>query len=291
MLKNNIMSSDPIPEFQQLQATGCTAGDITLYNQVERAVECAIATEGPNVGPLGQSVALAAVANQPPISCMVNLVTGPLADCDSEIPSDRRQAAYNAFSQVTGYRPIDLNRAFQNITAQEKQLLNFTALYIFLPMFLLSLIAIWLMVGFGWINWVIGLFLSVVVFIIIYGFSIAYRLHAQNFIATNGGQLERDAEAAQMNFQNSIAYWPQGLFAVACAVTATGGTGWSCNPVLDCPTCPGSGDIAAESKQIVAMCAAAQQEETPIETVVPNKSEPPKPIRRNGMRRRIRGNK
>lgn len=227
--KDIILQDDSVNELQPLQVTGCTAGDIEFYNEVERSVECAVAG-GTGLGPVGKLVEL---ANQPSIQCMNNLIMSDYFDCNGpEIPADKRQTAYNNFVSVTGLKPVNWNHTFNHLNSGQKQILNFNAFYIFFPIFLLSMIAIWLMVGFGWINWIPGLFLSGLVFVILYGFSILYRIHARNFLDNQNQQLQQDANDAQKNFENSVAYFPQGLFAVACAVTATGTTGdWKCNEV------------------------------------------------------------
>lgn len=212
-----------------LQATGCTAGDFDLYNAVERAIECTIASEGPNVGPLGQSVLLAETATQPPISCMIDLVTGSASECNTEIPPDRRTAAYNAFTEVTNFQPADLAVFFSQVTDEQRRILNLNAFYIYFPTFVIILIAIWLMVGFNWISWPVGLFLSVLAFIVLYSFSILYRIQVFGLLSNQNTTWQSNAANVQSNFVNSIAYWPQGLFAVACAVTSTGDTGWTCN--------------------------------------------------------------
>lgn len=225
-------------EILPLQVTGCTGGDFQLYNDVERAVECAIGSEGPGVGPLGQSVRLASIANRPPLSCMIDLVTGPSSDCGTEIPPDRRQAAFDTFSNITGFRPANLGFIFNQVTHEQRELLNIQTFYMFFPLFILSLLAIWLLVGFGWMSWPIGLFLSALVFLIIYGFSLLYRMQANNFLDNQDTIWENEVVNVQDNFEDTVAYWPQGLFGVACSVTSTGGTGWVCNNGDDCPGCP-----------------------------------------------------
>lgn len=235
----SIQHSFDEPEIIPLQATGCTAGHFQLYNEVERAVECAIGSEGPGVGPLGQSVLLAGLASQPPLSCMIDLVTGPSSDCGTEIPASRRRAAYDAFTDITGFRPANFGVFFSQVTNEQRELLNINAFYMFFPLFILSLLTIWLLVGFGWMSWPIGLFLSALMFLIIYGFSLLYRMQANNFLVNQNAIWQNEAINAQDNFEDTVAYWPQGLFGVACSVTSTGGTGWRCNDGGDdCPGCP-----------------------------------------------------
>jgi hypothetical protein len=160
---------------------------------------------------------------------MIDLITGPDSDCGAIITPQQRQAAFNTFTQITGLTIPDPNATFDMIATTQDQLLNINAFYIFFPTFLLLIIAIWLLVGVGWVIWPVGLFLSVLIFIILYGFSILYRIQAQDLLLSKEQQFQNIALTNQANFQNSVALWPQGLFAVACAVTSTGGTGWTCN--------------------------------------------------------------
>ena len=223
-----IVGGPPLPIIEPLQE-GCTAGNMELYNQVQHSIDCAIASEGSNVSSLGQATLLATEMNQVPFSCMTNLLTGPFSECGSEIPVSRREAAWNAFSEVTGYRPVDLNQAFTTLSDQQKQIINFTAFYMFVPIFVVITLGICFMIAAGWINGYTGLFLIGLLFIILYGFSVLYRVFVLDFLSSEHQQLQNNIAAAQDNFQNTIAYWPQGLYAVACAVTATGTTGWTCN--------------------------------------------------------------
>jgi len=226
---------DPTDNVQLLQVTGCTAGNLELYNQVQNAIDCTIGSEGPNVSSLGQAVLLADIANQPPVSCMLNLLKGQYSDCGTTIPSNLRKAAFDAFTEVTGFKSFNNNQAFNIINSDQKAIVNCTAFYFFIPMLILLFIGVSLLVGFSWINWVAGLFLIVLIFIILYGATIAYRIKLLGYLNTNNNQLQQDVTNTQNNFENSVAYWPQGLFAVACAITATGGTGsWSCNEVNPC---------------------------------------------------------
>ena len=59
---------------QMPQATSCTGGDQQLFDQVQRAAECACASEGLNGGPLCAAIAAGQVVTQQPFSCMVDLI-------------------------------------------------------------------------------------------------------------------------------------------------------------------------------------------------------------------------
>lgn len=269
-----IIGGPPVFDFTPLQATGCTEADLTLYNQVNHSTECAIISEGSNISSLGKSVVLSDEASKPPLSFMIELVTGPYVDCGTEIPSDKRQMAYKAFTEATGFDPINYNQVFNQLTSQQKKILNFNAFYIFFPLFLLSLIVIWLMAGFGWFDWIAGLFLSGLVFIILYGFSMLYRIHAQSFLNDQNNMLQNDANVARQNFEDSVAYFPQGLFAAACAITSTGGTGWVCNNLGDCPTCPArqNSRLKSSCSQKGGVCMGANTENISIDELKENSS-------------------
>ena len=222
---------------QVLQVTGCTGGDQELFDEMQRAAECACGSEGPNGGPLCAALAAGEVVSQQPFSCMVDLINN-YSNCDGDIPESKRKAAYKAFTDVTGYRPADLNSIFDTVDDEFVALVNFNAFYMFAPTMVLVLIIVWLMVGFRLINWVIGLFLTVLVIVILYGFSILYRIHFQSYLNSRTAEIQNQATLAQNSFENSIAYWPQGMFASACAVTCDdSGDCWSCNETNNCPPC------------------------------------------------------
>ncbi len=199
---NPIIGGPPIPYINYLHSVG-SLFDIELYDQTNNAIKTAIVRDGSNVSSLGQSVLLSENISQ-----MMNALNN-----QSTISIDKKKLAFNEFVRVTGYKPLELNQVLDTINNREKELLNINAFYIFFPVFLLSLFAIWLVAGFGWINWITGLFLTGLSFIVLYGFSMLYRIHVQTFINNN------QEEISQSNFENSIAYWPQGLLSVINSLT------------------------------------------------------------------------
>ena len=255
----------PIQQYQStmntLQVTGCTGSDQELFNQVQKAAECACGSEGFGGGPLCDAIVAGQVVSQQPFSCMIDLINN-YSNCYQDIPLAKRKAAYQAFSEVTGYRPANLNNMFDTINSDFETLVNFNSFYMFAPTLILLLILIWLMVGFRWINWVLGLFFTVLVIVILYGFSILYRIHFQNWIRSRNTTIQNEATAAQKSFENSIAYWPQGLFAASCAVTCDGTTGcWTCNDNSNCPPCSGGNRVGTSR-----FCGASYDED---EEVIP----------------------
>lgn len=180
----------------------------------------------------------ATIINTLPFSCMVKLIQH-FSDCNQGIPEDKVKAAFTAFNEVTGWNPLNMNVFVTEINRSTTEILNYTSYYMFFPIMIILLIAIWLMVGFKWINWVTALFMSVFVIVVLYAFSVIYRIHVHQLLTNNNATLQKSTSAAQESYQNSIAYWPQGLFAAACAVTCNGETGcWICNNPTNCGPCP-----------------------------------------------------
>jgi hypothetical protein len=221
---NHIVENMRSPDWMKLP----TIGGPPIF-VVEEIVKETDSQSSINSDLLDSKEEVVALPTTQPISCMLELLTGSYSECGSNIPNDKRQAAYNAFVEITGYKPVDWNHLFNDINEDQKTILVFNSFYIFVPILIIILIAIWMMVGFGWFNWVIGLYLTISAILILYMFSIIYRIHVQTYLDSKLSQRESDINDSQHNFENSVAYWPQGLFGVACAVTATGSTGWICN--------------------------------------------------------------
>jgi hypothetical protein len=176
---------------------------------------------------------------------MVNLVDQYM-NCGQDISEDKRKAAYQAFVDTTGFRGVDYSQLSNEINRTSADIVNLNAFYLWVPLFIVILVILWVMVGFGWLNWAVGLFMTVLAFGILYSFNIAYRIHADRLLENRRKNFGKFAQTAQSQFENSVAYWPQGLFSVACAVTCEDGDCWSCNEVNPCP--PGVGFSRAKGK-------------------------------------------
>lgn len=176
-----------------------------------------------------------AFARQVPFSNMIDLIQNHSC-CNEDIPADKRKQAYNAFNDVTGYKALDLTQVFNIIHNETQTLVHYNGLYGFIILFIIFLLLILLGVGIGLISWMVALFLIGTIFIILYTFSLIYRIQVSSFTNSQHQDIQQHATTSQNNFQNSIAYWPQGLFAVAAAVTSHGCTGWTCNECDSCLT-------------------------------------------------------
>lgn len=223
--------------------------------QLQNAIQGCCGLTGLTGNSLCKAIAAGELFSQPPYSCMTELIT-KYCDQHQPITDAQKHAAFEAFSDTTGYKPMDLTRITENLANQGTNLANFNSFYMFMPMIILLLLFIWLMVGFRRINWAVGLFATVFVIVILYSFSIAYRLNVQTYVRNRHSNLNAEIHQAQENFQNSIAYWNQGLFSAACAVTCTGTSGsptgcWMCHRASTPETTPDLVDIDGMNVEVI----------------------------------------
>lgn len=189
-----------------------------------------------NNGVSDSNPAVTQLLEQEPYSCIIELVDQYMK-CGQDIPPDKLELAYNAFVEVTGYQPPDLRQVANEVDTQTRDIVNLNAFYIFVPILLVIVALIWVMVFFGWFHWAVGLFFTVFATVVLYFFDIAYRIHANALLNNRKEALLDIADRSQKNLQDSIAYWPQGLFAVSCAVTCKDGEQcWVCDETNPCIT-------------------------------------------------------
>lgn len=237
---NNVI---PTVDYQSVfNPRACTDGDRQFYNQMKRAVECGYNPEDTEFSHLDAAIDAGKLMAQKPYSCMIDLINN-YSSCYQEIPLDKRQAAYKAFVDVTGYKQPNLDLIFNNVEGSFDALVNFNSFYMFAPTLIMFLIIIWLMVGFKWMTLGLGLFFTVLVIVVYYSFTIAYRINFEYYMRTRRQTIKNQTNLAQNAFENSIAYWPQGLMAAACAVTCDNPEDcWTCHGGPNCPPCrPGYG--------------------------------------------------
>ena len=255
---------------------GCTGANPELFNQVQAAVDCACIELGSEHASLCRATRAGDIFASEPFDCLVKVIEDQ-AGCDHQFNDATTKQAYQTFIDITGIQPINMNQVFTNLQNETKAVINFNAFYVFIPILILILIGIWLIVAFGWINWALGLFITTFVFVFLYGFSILYRITAQNYLRGRGKSLQNMATEAQENFQNGIAYLPQALFSVACADVAEGGTGyWTCNEV----PCVGSARVQSRGCK-GSRCRGIVNEEYDEEDETPRRRRVQRRRRRN----------
>lgn len=178
-----------------------------------------------------------AMWGQQPFTCVQELIR-KYGDCNVSISQEKRTAAFEAFSRATGYQSPDLDALFDNINFVNETIINFNSGFMYGPILFLIWVIIWTMVWFGWFNWVVGLFMSSFALVILYGSSVLYRVTARLWLNENYDNIQQNTQILQDSFENSVAYWVQGLLAAACAVTCEDPESpdcWSCGMNNRCP--------------------------------------------------------
>jgi hypothetical protein len=206
----------------------CTDDNYQLYDNVQQSIDCVLKTDEKSVKP-GSLAYSVNIANTQPFSCMLNLLTGHYSDCDVNIPLEKRKEAFAAFQKITGYKPLNIDAYFNDLSDYQTKMLEFSSFYIFMPTLILSFFVILFLVITKFINWVDGLYLFVIALIILFGFSILYRFNASKYISEKSASLQNAATTSQTNFEDNFAYWIQGFFAMSCSLTSKDGKGWTCN--------------------------------------------------------------
>ncbi len=168
-----------------------------------------------------------------PFSCMVDLIRN-YSNCGERLTEQQEIRAFEIFRQVTGYEPVNIEHIVDSINSQDRFVVNFTGFYMFIPILLLALIGLLLAIVYSWINWADGLYLMSLAIAILYGFNMLYRTLAINSLNNDGNILHEEADRARLNLEHSVAYLPQAMYAIACAITTPSNIpSWVCNGILD----------------------------------------------------------
>lgn len=239
-----------------------------------------------------------AFAKKVPFSNMIDLIENHSC-CDEDIPADKRKLAAQAFKDVTGYVPINLTEVFNIFHNETQTLIRYNGLYLFLVIFILALLLVLAAVATGILSWAVALFLIGLIFILVYTFSLIYRIQVSEYTNSQHKEIQQHSTQSQNNFQNSIAYWPQGLFAVAAAVTShggTGATGWTCNECKSPTGCfsefsgppSESCDFSHNDFSQDNSWHAISQQEDFSQSEAPKGSSPPKDKKKSRQRKRYK---
>lgn len=186
-----------------------------VYRQVDLAVNTNIQENGVNgVTGLAQAVV---VATGDPVTTYHTVNSS-----DTPIVPELITKAAKVFKELTGFDPSELTSTSNTEKEVAKKIINYNAFFIYLPIGLLFFIAIWLMVGFGWIIWPVGIFLTMFLVIIVYIFNITYRVEAQaavdRIIDQENETDEEEVENLQNKMKTFVAYLPQLIHAIATAI-------------------------------------------------------------------------
>lgn len=216
------------------------------HGNVSQELQRHCASVGPN-DPVCAGIAGGEMAEQlltkPPLSCVVKLIDEYM-DCGTRLTESQEVAGYNAFTNATGLKPINLAEVFNIMQDQADTLFQLNAFYFFIPVLILILIIIIILAATNKMSWAAAIFFAVLAIYILYISSIVYQIAAENSYHRKFDQLRDLANTADESYRAGVAYIPQGLLATACAITCVGddcgsdpSTCWTCNEP-DCKPCP-----------------------------------------------------
>ena len=214
------VSGGPIVKRVNPVFADCT-GAQDFYDQMDTAVKCVCNTEDD----ICSAMAAGRFVNTEPIKCIMELLTGEYSKCGASIPENKIQDAYKTFVNITGIKPIDINKFIDILEAEQVNNANINSIYMFLPILIFLIIGIWVLVGLELIGWVNALFATIFGIIVIYVFIYTYRAQMMDNIINRTTQLRDEATKYQTSHERGIAYMPVSLFAVACSLN---GTSWPC---------------------------------------------------------------
>lgn len=187
-----------------------------IYQEVDSSITSNINQQGKdNVSGLAKAVV---VANSAPIATFYDII-----NAFPKLTPELVEKAAQAFSKTTGFHPSQLS--VNNVSTSPakqigKKIVNYNAFYIFFPMGFVWFVAIWLMVGFGWLNWVVGIYLSMLLILIVYIFDVVYRINAQHAI-DNVVDEQTSSSSSSSNMETFVAYLPQLVHAIGTALNSS----------------------------------------------------------------------
>ena len=164
-----------------------------------------------------------------PIGCVLKLIANYM-DCDQGIPKSKVDAAWKAFTKVTGYQHPDLQKIFDELTEQSNVEGAITSFYMLTPLLILSLITIWISAWLHGNEWVFATYATVFVVGLLFYMGASYRINLTSVRDQNFDAVKAVVNDSLDSHKQSIAYQIQGLLAAACAITCKRGQEcWHCN--------------------------------------------------------------
>lgn len=167
-------------------------------------------------GPLCDALQLGVKLRTSPYSCFVELVDNYTC---KNLSVEKKKELYNKYLEITGIKEYNITAAATIANVQTYDIILYTCFYIFMPISLLLFIVIWVLVILKRLTWVFGVYATMLLFIIMYGFSIGYRIHAMNLIRQNQEIIDSEYAAYLESTRNGIPYMPQALLGMACSIT------------------------------------------------------------------------
>lgn len=150
--------------------------------------------------------------------CIVDLVTNPEYN---DLPKYKLKEAFNTFSDVTGYKPINNKAIIDEMISQQKLMTKFNSYYPYLAIFIVNAVIIVMLTIFRIIDPILMSFLLMISFVILYSFSIVFRMHVTDSISNRINNPDDIYYTIynSSNFEDTVAYWPKGFVKMACSIT------------------------------------------------------------------------
>lgn len=208
--------------------------DNTAFLQLQENITACCASEGSRENPICRAMTAGDIIYKRPIADMLEFINSYMT-CREPLSPEQSQAAYDAFIAVTGWNPGYLQSIFTTLESQNENIALQSTIYLFAPIAIITLGIIWMMVGFGWMDWALAIYLTVLTLAILYICGLLYRINVENRLRSNGSAIRSQLAAANENLKQAIPMAIQGFFAMASAVsTIPPEKPWTCNPSTVC---------------------------------------------------------
>jgi len=213
----NIHINQKNPNNQNINNENINIQQGSVFRETQCDVTNCCGNDNGSTNPLCQALKIGNMANSQPLSCILNLMEN-----NPQLSKSQIEAGYKAFVDVTGYKPYENNNdvVIQQEMVQ-KQMSYITSFYIYFPICIILLIAIWILVGYNVFPWTVGIILSIFLILIIFIFSAIYTYQFEQLILHNKSITQEEMQNIKEQYQQSIALWPQAMFSVICAITNT----------------------------------------------------------------------
>lgn len=169
----------------------------------------------------------------PPLSCLLALfeetAAGGFCGPIDPVALARAEAAFSAVAQWPPFPQAQLSSIVEETL---DGLVIRLVIFFYGPILVLTVLAIWLMVGAGWFGWVVGLILTLVIIVILYAFTIFLRISLANFADAIVAELEEVTTQYRAAIVDAIPRLPRAFLAGICAYV---NEEWICPPTQDDP--------------------------------------------------------
>jgi len=138
-----------------------------------------------------------------------------LTTTNDNLTNEQKRLAYVNYVNNNGYVIFDYTKITNNNLKSSTVIVNNTSFFIFFSLFLIFFILILLLIVFGYLDFMVGLFLIVIFSIIIYMASVLYRKDTLNAIKNATASLNTEIVNNRIAYENSIIQLPNHVVSVS----------------------------------------------------------------------------